>query len=161
MRITETTQFKAEKVSNRQLRVLYVFSTMYVCFGILVMPYFTLRLILDISTWKGSRISIHPALYHIMYMSKNVTSLINPLLYVGTCPQYQAALKAVMCGNMYLKRCMLFQRSRTGNTMNTTGGLDLVELRDMSPLSENTPCLSGRQAIRKRGSSTENVVSSY
>lgn len=99
-RLPESNIRRTHSVSSRQIRVLYAFGSMYLCFSVLVMPYFSLRLALDIInwiTWREKKPKIDPLVFHITAISKNLTSLINPLLYAGTCPKFQAVFKQIIC----------------------------------------------------------------
>ncbi|XP_066932214.1 histamine H2 receptor-like [Clytia hemisphaerica] len=68
--------------SNRQQkRVLCIFGCMYICFVILALPYFALRLYIDIQAALDNEININETVYETLYVFKTLTSLCNPLLY--------------------------------------------------------------------------------
>lgn len=72
----------ATGVSSQQRRVIYIFGLMYLCFTTLVLPYFTLRLILDMQSYnKTHELDVPPIIFDIFYTCKISTSLCNPILY--------------------------------------------------------------------------------
>jgi len=80
----------------RQLRVLYVFALMYISFNVLVLPYFSMRLFLDINAYNGVEKRIDPMAHDVMATLRNLTSIVNPLLYAGTCPKFKSVLREIV-----------------------------------------------------------------
>ena len=81
--------------SVKQRRVIYVFGVMYLTFVILAMPYFYLRLLIDIYFWMGNEIFINKGVAHWTIILKQLTSIINPVLYTATCPELKSLLQQV------------------------------------------------------------------
>ena len=88
-RLLQTTPNQAmntmSRISAKQRRVLYLFSLMYLCFLTLAMPYFTFRFYCDMKQmWdKPEEMNKFMFTFNLIYTLKNLTSLINPLLYTG------------------------------------------------------------------------------
>ena len=82
---------------TQEVRLLFLFNLSYLCFLALVMPYFSLRLVIDICIWQGTEKIIDPNIYYLTSTLKNLSPLINPILYSGTCPQFQNQLKELLC----------------------------------------------------------------
>lgn len=97
-KIEDSTQMTFYKASRKQLRILNSFFMMYLCFTVLVVPYFSLRLYIDVKMWTGEGIHIHPSVFAVAYMCKNVTSILNPLLYIGRCQKFRKESKELLCG---------------------------------------------------------------
>lgn len=88
-RVIESTQININKASKQQLRILYSFFVMFLCFSVLVMPYFSLRLLIDVQLWRQEHIYINPNVYHFTFLLKNITSILNPMFYAGQSQQYR------------------------------------------------------------------------
>ena len=67
----------------KQRRAIHIFCSMYLAFVVSAMPYFTLRLWIDIRSWiNDSNISIvSKPMWEIITILKNLTSIANPILY--------------------------------------------------------------------------------
>ncbi|XP_047122357.1 C-C chemokine receptor type 5-like [Hydra vulgaris] len=63
-------------VKTKQLRVIYMFTCMYVCFFIFAMPYFTIRMVEDFQIWCASQVILQ-----IVYTLKSTPHFVNSILY--------------------------------------------------------------------------------
>lgn len=71
------------RISAKQRRVIYLFSSMYGCFLILTLPYYLLRSYIDfVRGWDDIGQKYITGL-NITYTLKNLTSITSPLLYTG------------------------------------------------------------------------------
>jgi 7 transmembrane receptor (rhodopsin family). len=77
-------------ISWQQRRVIYIFSAMYACFLFLAIPYFSMRLYIDIRVWQKKKVDVTPEVLNILYILKTTTSLCNPLLYSGLNREFRA-----------------------------------------------------------------------
>lgn len=79
------------ELSPRQRRIIYIFCSMYMSFLVLAMPYFSLRLWIDICSWYRDIEDTDTLVWivRIAILFKNITSIVNPLLYTTTSPELQ------------------------------------------------------------------------
>ena len=80
------------QVSSKQRRIIYVFCLMYVTFLVLAMPYFSLRLWIDIHYWMRDNVQLNKTIMHLTIIVKNLTSIVNPVLYTTTSPEHRSLL---------------------------------------------------------------------
>lgn len=77
----------------KQRRIIFVFGSMYLTFLVLAMPYFCFRLWVDINAWKGREIAFNYGFLQLVTTLKNMTLIINPLLYTTFSPDFRAVFK--------------------------------------------------------------------
>lgn len=123
LRTPSTGQLPTPRVSWQQRRVIYIFGAMYMCFVFLAIPYFTLRVYIDIQMWKNKEIAVSRTTLEILYVLKTATSLFNPLLYSGLNREFRA----------YIILCIKGIMERGGTT-----------LRRQEPMSNDTPTTRSR-----------------
>lgn len=80
----------------RKRRVIYIFCSIYVSYVVLAMPYFALRLSVDIQYWKVRQIKVCRPVVHFVIVLKNVASIVNPILYASTARGLRSLLKRVV-----------------------------------------------------------------
>ena len=81
--------------SVKQRRVIYAFGVMYLALVILAMPYFYLRIVIDIYFWMWNEIFINKGVVQWTIIPKQLTSIIHPVLYMVTCPELISLLQQV------------------------------------------------------------------
>ncbi|XP_065658062.1 trace amine-associated receptor 8c [Hydra vulgaris] len=82
---------KLSGVTVQQRRVLYIFSIMYVCFGIFAMPYFTIRMMEDFK-----KLEISSVILEVVYALKITPSITNPLLYTANNKDFRKMIKITL-----------------------------------------------------------------
>lgn len=125
-------QASRASINTKQRRVIYVFSLMYITFVILAMPYFTLRLLIDIHFWKyGKDFDVSPLTVIFTYLLNQIAPSIIAGLYAFTTPEVRSVLKEI--------------RDKVFKYLSPRGfcfGSDLMTIRENDPvveyLTENT-----------------------
>lgn len=85
-----------EKVeSAKQRRLIYVFCVMYLTFFLFVMPYFTLRLWIDINFWIGYKVQFDRVIIHFVILIRYLTSFVNPVIYAKTSPELRSIVRCL------------------------------------------------------------------
>ena len=79
----------------KQRRVIFVFALMYLSFVFLAMPYFSLRLLVDVYFWTGKDIQFNRVVVQLAILLKYLTSIISPVLYTGTSREFTSLLNQV------------------------------------------------------------------
>ena len=84
-------------VSIKERRAIYMFSLMYLTFLLLAMPYYTVRLWIDIYHYKyGVEPACSATLLRLIVALKYCTSFIRPMLYAFTSSDLRAVGKKLM-----------------------------------------------------------------
>lgn len=80
---------------SRQRRVISAFCLMYFTFLILAMPYFSLRLWIDICFWREHAIEyrLNINVVRLTIITKNITSIVNPIFYQTVSPELRNTLR--------------------------------------------------------------------
>ena len=93
---TTVSHLEISSASSKKRRVIYVFSLMYLTFGILTMPYFSLRLWIDLHFWKtGEEIINGRIAVRSMVLLRHLTSVINAVLYTVTIPDVKTQIMSL------------------------------------------------------------------
>ena len=100
----------------QQRRVLYIFSVMYVCFGMFAMPYFTIRMMEDFKMWNTS-----PLLLDLVYTLKITPSITNPILYTANNKDFRTMIKISL---IKAKKCLFHPFRRFSFNMLQSYGSD-------------------------------------
>lgn len=96
VRYTPRHHLELSSVSAKKRKVIYVFSLMYLTFVILAMPYFSLRLWIDVVFWKtGVELRINRIVVHSTEVMKHLTAIITTVLYTVTSPEIRAQVKDI------------------------------------------------------------------
>lgn len=109
---------------TKELRVLILFTVMYLCFLALIMPYFTLRLIMDLKTLNGDDELSMNIIYNITGVLRNLSLLIFPLLFACNNPDFEKAFKRSW------SRIPLLFNSENVNNRNQKPGVPLMNWQD-------------------------------
>lgn len=73
----------------QEFRTSVLFIFIYILFIILGMPYFSLRLIMDIKWLRDQNLPFALVVYHLTETFQHLSSLLYPLTYVSICPKFR------------------------------------------------------------------------
>lgn len=83
------------EMAPKQRRVITIFCTMYVTIVILALPYFTLRLYIDVRAWLALPINISRSIVYLAIVLQNLTSIVNPLLYTTSASDVKSLVREI------------------------------------------------------------------
>eukprot|EP00111_Clytia_hemisphaerica_P018424 TCONS_00054499-protein len=69
------------KTAKKQLHAALCLLLMFVAFVLFTLPYFALRMYVDVMIWLEEEIELTHEVFNILYTIKNLTALCNPLIY--------------------------------------------------------------------------------
>ena len=120
---------RSSQVSSRERRVIYSFALMYSAFVVLAMPYFSLRLWIDIHAWSGNKIKLSNGVVHSAVTFKYITSIVRPVLYTISSSELRLVMKHLLEENPLSIRSYTISLSRKySSTKRKYGGGETVEI---------------------------------